>query len=168
MIEEKENQILEGWDRGLNAEDRSAGGVIYRPYKRVKDGKEGYLVSLIERSQTGWWDLPKGHLEDGETDEQAAIREVEEETGLRGQIVAELGDSRYVAETKKGSVRKLVRWFLMQDLSVNLVKPRPQPGENYDAIWCDIDDAIALVYFENSRVILRRARRWLLQNAEKR
>ena len=60
----------------------SAGGVVFRPYIRKKDGKPGFLVGLIERSQSGWWDLPKGHLEKGETEEQAAIREVEEESGL--------------------------------------------------------------------------------------
>jgi 8-oxo-dGTP pyrophosphatase MutT (NUDIX family) len=161
VTEEQENQILDGWDASLPPQDRSAGGVVFRPYIRKKDGKPGFLVGLIERSQSGWWDLPKGHLEKGETEEQAAIREVEEESGLNGEIVLPLGEARYLADSRRGNLRKQVRWFLMRDLNAKLVKPRPQPGETHDAIWCDLDEAIALVYFENARVILRRARRVL-------
>ncbi len=161
MTQEQEDKILNGWDVALTPQDRSAGGVVFRPYVRTRDNKAGYLVCLIERSQSGWWDLPKGHLEAGETEEQAALREVEEEAGLRGEIVAGLGAARYIADTRKGSLRKQVRWYLMRDTNPKLEKPRPQPGETHDAIWCDIDDAIALVYFENARVILKRARRVL-------
>lgn len=161
MTEEQENKILDGWDASLPPQDRSAGGVVFRPYIRKKDGKPSFLVGLIERSQSGWWDLPKGHLEKGETPEQAAIREVEEESGLHGEIVLPLGDARYLADSRRGNLRKQVRWYLMRDLNPKLEKPRPQPGETHDAIWCDLDEAIALVYFENARVILRRARRIL-------
>ncbi|MBN9388217.1 MAG: NUDIX hydrolase [Chloroflexi bacterium] len=161
MTEEQENKILDGWDASLPPQDRSAGGVVFRPYVRKKDGKPSFLVGLIERSQSGWWDLPKGHLEKGETPEQAAIREVEEESGLHGEIVMPLGDARYLADSRRGNLRKQVRWYLMRDLNPKLEKPRPQPGETHDAIWCDLDEAIALVYFENARVILRRARRIL-------
>lgn len=161
MTEEQENKILDGWDASLPPQDRSAGGVVFRPYIRKKDGKPSFLVGLIERSQSGWWDLPKGHLEKGETPEQAAIREVEEESGLRGEILMPLGDARYLADSRRGNLRKQVRWYLMRDLNPKLEKPRPQPGETHDAIWCDLDEAIALVYFENARVILRRARRIL-------
>src|SRR5947209_3150610 len=114
LDDERENSILNGWDASLTAQDRSAGGVIFRPYTR-RDGRPSYLVGLIERSQSGWWDLPKGHLEAGETDEQAALREVEEEAGLRGEIVADLGQARYIADTRRGSLRKQVHWFLMRD-----------------------------------------------------
>jgi len=80
---------------------------------------------------------------------------------LKGEIVAELGAARYLADSKKGGLRKEVRWYLMRDANKELKKPRPQPGETRDAIWCDLDDAIALVYFENTRIILKRARRVL-------
>ncbi len=155
-----------GWQGSLEqAQDRSAGGVIFRPYQKVDEERTRYYVALIARSHTGWWDLPKGHLEDGETDAEAAVREVAEETGLYGEIVVELGESRYMNETRHGALRKVVRWYLMRDTAPDIQPPVPQPGETQDAIWCDLDDAIPLVYFDNTRAILLKARRYLQQES---
>jgi 8-oxo-dGTP pyrophosphatase MutT (NUDIX family) len=141
--------------------------VVFRPYQKIDENRTRYYVALIARNRTGWWDLPKGHLEEGETDAEAAVREVQEETGLQGEVVAELGESRYtyISDARRVPVRKSVRWFLMRDLSPEMQVPVPQPGETQDAIWCDLDDAIPLVYFDNTRAILRRARRYLQQQA---
>ncbi len=162
--EEREDVFLTGWHGPSElAQDHSAGGVVFRPYQKPGDSRTRYYVALIARNHTGWWDLPKGHLEAGETETEAALREVAEETGLQGEIVTELGESRYVNETRHGSRRKSVRWYLMRDVAPELHRPTPQPGETQDAIWCDLDDAIPLVYFDNTRIILRRARRYLQQ-----
>lgn len=159
----EEHQFLNGWEGEGEAEDRSAGGVIFRPYTR--DGQARFLVALIRRANNWGWDLPKGHPEDHETLQEAAIREVREETGLHAEIVAELGEARYMNGVKRGLIRKSVTYYLMRDTSSPFeaapVEPKPQPGETYDAAWCDLDGAIPLVHFDNTRAILYRARRLL-------
>ena len=110
-------------------EEHSAGGVVVRP------GAEGYEVLLIGRKRYGDWSLPKGHLEPGETEEQAALREVEEETGVVGRIVAPLGVIRYPITGRSGRpTTKIVTHFLIAalDPAASLV---PQPGEVDTAEW---------------------------------
>ncbi len=158
-----ENKILNGWEG--EAEDRSAGGVVYRAYTR--DGQTRYLVALIRRANNWGWDLPKGHPEAAETLEQAAVREVREEAGLKAEVVAELGEARYMNGVKRGLLRKSVTYFLMRDLSSPTealpIEPTPQPGETQDAAWCDLEGALVLVHFDNTRAILQRARRKLYE-----
>ncbi len=160
--DEREAAALSGWKGAIDqAHQRSAGGVICRSYRRENEQSPRYYVALIARNHTGWWDLPKGHLEKDETDHEAAIREVGEETGIMGEIVAELGETRYFVNEGRHQIRKAVRWYLMRDTAPELQSPTPQPGETQDAIWCDLEDAIPLVYFDNTRIILRRARQYL-------
>ena len=74
----------------------------------------GVLIGRTDRSGRLLWSLPKGHIEEGETAEQAAVREVEEETGISGEIVAELGtiDFWFVAEGRR--IHKTVRHYLLR------------------------------------------------------
>ena len=60
------------------------------------------------------WSLPKGHLEEGETPEDAAVREVEEETGIRGRLLAPLGtiDFWFIADNRR--IHKTVHHYLME------------------------------------------------------
>ncbi len=78
-----------------------AGGVVFDPAGRV----------LLIRDRNGFWVFPKGHLDPGETPEQAAIREVWEETGIKAQILAPLGVTRY--QNDRGQPRE-IHWFLMR------------------------------------------------------
>jgi 8-oxo-dGTP diphosphatase len=80
---------------------RAAGGLV------VRDGK----VLLIHRPKYDDWTFPKGKAEDGESDEDCALREVEEETGLRCTLVEEAGTTEYV--DSKGRPKR-VRWWLMR------------------------------------------------------
>ena len=78
----------------------SAGGLVV---DLAGDVPRGALIGRTDRQGRLLWSLPKGHIEDGETAEQAALREVEEETGIAGEIVAELGviDFWFVAEGRR-------------------------------------------------------------------
>src|SRR3954471_14086275 len=80
---------------------QAAGGVVVRA-----DGR----IAVIHRPRYDDWSLPKGKLEAGESFETGALREVEEETGVRGRIVEELAPTRY--RDRKGR-DKIVRWYRM-------------------------------------------------------
>ena len=98
-----------GWPRRVN--EYSAGGLVLD-----LDGEVplGALIGRTDRRGRLLWSLPKGHIEVGETAEQAAIREVAEETGITGEILAELGtiDFWFVAEGRR--IHKTVRHFLLR------------------------------------------------------
>ena len=89
-----------------NPDIRAAGGVLIAP-----DGRGQTKVAVIHRPKYMDWSLPKGKLEEGEGWQEAALREVEEETGYRCDPVAELPHVSYL--DRKGR-RKLVRYWLME------------------------------------------------------
>jgi diadenosine hexaphosphate hydrolase (ATP-forming) len=66
---------------------------------------------LLIRDRQGFWVFPKGHLDEGESLEQAAVREVEEETGIRGHVLSELSPTRY---TNPKGVAREIHWYLMK------------------------------------------------------
>ncbi|WP_375490629.1 NUDIX hydrolase [uncultured Jatrophihabitans sp.] len=89
----------------------SAGGLVV---DLEADVPSAALIGRTDRQGRLLWSLPKGHIEDGETAEQAAVREVEEETGITGTVVAELGtiDFWFVADGRR--IHKTVRHYLMR------------------------------------------------------
>jgi ADP-ribose pyrophosphatase YjhB (NUDIX family) len=89
----------------------SAGGLIVDLAGSVP---RGALIGRTDRQGRLLWSLPKGHIEDGETAEQAAVREVAEETGISGVILAQLGtiDFWFVADGRR--VHKTVQHYLLR------------------------------------------------------
>ena len=83
---------------------RASGGVV------IRQGATGPEVVIVHRPRYDDWSLPKGKRESGETDEQCAVREVEEETGVRCSLGPELLPQKYV--DRKGRP-KVVRYWLM-------------------------------------------------------
>lgn len=84
----------------------SAGGIV------VKDGK----VLVTQHSKHKGWDFPKGHIEAGESQEQAALREVEEETGVKAEIVEKVGQTEYFYYDDGEKAFKTVVFYLMKFL----------------------------------------------------
>ncbi|MEO5838109.1 MAG: NUDIX hydrolase [Acidimicrobiales bacterium] len=84
---------------------RAAGGLV------VRDGEAGPQVLLVHRPRYDDWTFPKGKVDAGESDEHAAIREVEEETGYRCVLEAELPSTRYFDNRGRP---KLVRYWRMR------------------------------------------------------
>jgi ADP-ribose pyrophosphatase YjhB (NUDIX family) len=89
----------------------SAGGLVV---DLSGDSPRGVLIGRLDRRGRLLWTLPKGHIEVGESAEETALREVREETGLTGEIVAELGviDFWFVADGRR--VHKTVRHYLIR------------------------------------------------------
>lgn len=91
--------------------ETSAGGLVL---DRRGPEANGALIGRLDRRGRLLWSLPKGHVEEGETHEDAAVREVEEETGIRGRVVAALGtiDYWFVAEDRR--IHKTVHHYLLE------------------------------------------------------
>ncbi len=132
--------------------DISAGGVIYRE----EDG--GLEVCLIETQDRTAWQLPKGIIEPGETPEDAARREVSEETGLFGDLVQALDKIEYwyVWPEPEGRVRihKYVHFFLFQYTHGGT---EDHDDEVDDAHWLLLAEAQARLSFESEQGVLRMA-----------
>jgi 8-oxo-dGTP diphosphatase len=119
---------------------KAAGGVVVRD-----DGR----VAVIHRPRYDDWSLPKGKLESGETFEDGALREVHEETGIRGRIVGELAPTEYV--DRKGR-DKVVRWYRM-DLADE--PPEFAPNDEVDELrWLTPADARDLLSYEHDRALI--------------
>ena len=138
----------------------AAGGVIVR---RRRDQDETCLI-LRDRHGPPIWGLPKGHVESGETIPAAARREVREETGLRGRILAPLGTVQYRFTLPPHPVvySKTVHFFLMEANRSQTPKGS-DPSEVLEARWMPFDEAMASVKFSNERRILRQAKRRLAE-----
>lgn len=100
-----------GRRRLRRVEETSAGGLVV---DRAAAPQVAALIGRHDRQGRLLWSLPKGHLEDGETAEDAAIREVEEETGIRGRVLAPLGiiDYWFVVEDRR--IHKTVHHYLLE------------------------------------------------------
>ena len=120
-------------------EVRAAGGVV------VRDG----AVAVVHRPRYDDWSLPKGKLDPGESWEAAAVREVEEETGVRARIVAELESARY--RDRKGRP-KTVRWYRMDVLDAGAFEPDAEVDE---LRWLAPAEALELVSYDHDRALLR-------------
>jgi 8-oxo-dGTP diphosphatase len=116
---------------------RAAGGLV------VRDGE----VLLVHRPRYDDWTFPKGKLDEGETDEECALREVREETGLSCEIVSEAGTTRYADSRGRP---KIVRWYLMQPVGGVF-----EPTDEVDEIrWLEPSAAAQLLSYERDLALV--------------
>lgn len=112
---------------------------------------EAGRIVVVHRPRRSDWSLPKGKHEPGESDEEAAHREVLEETGIEGDIVGDLGEVRY--RDHRGRAKR-VRYFRMVATSA----PPFEPNAEVDDIrWVTADEAVALLTYPIDRDLVRRA-----------
>ena len=125
---------------------RAAGGVVTRA------GEHGPEVAVVHRPKYDDWSLPKGKRDPGETDEQTAVREVEEEAGLRCSLGRELMPTSY--HDRHGRP-KVVRYWEM-----HVVGSRPfEPNHEIDQLaWLPFDEAVLKLTYPHDRDVLANVR----------
>ncbi|WP_167108032.1 NUDIX hydrolase [Mycobacterium sp. DL592] len=94
--------------------ETSAGGLVIDGIDGPRETQVAALIGRMDRRGRMLWSLPKGHIEQGETAEQTAIREVAEETGIQGHVLAALGSIDYWFVTEGMRVHKTVHHYLMR------------------------------------------------------
>jgi len=129
----------------------SAGGVVYR-----RDGQSIEIVLASRRTRRGdlAWGLAKGGIEEGESLEDAAIREVREETGIEAVVEASLGDTRYFYVWEEIRIRKTVHFFLMRATGGD---PAERDDEMEEIRWFPIERALKRAAYRGEREVLGRA-----------
>jgi 8-oxo-dGTP pyrophosphatase MutT (NUDIX family) len=129
----------------------SAGGVVYR-----RNGDEIEVVLASRRTRRGQlaWGLAKGGIEDDETMEEAAIREVREETGLIAVIEGSLGETRYFYVWEDVRIRKTVHFFLMRHTGGDV---DDRDDEMEEIRWFPLERALKRAAYRGERDVLERA-----------
>jgi len=125
----------------VEPEVRAAGGVVIN----------GGRVAVVHRPKYDDWSLPKGKLEAAESFEDGALREVEEETGVRCRLLRELPSTEYRDAKDRW---KLVRYWLMEPLADSGFVP---DAEVDGLRWLEPDEALALLTYDRDRDVLRAA-----------
>jgi ADP-ribose pyrophosphatase YjhB (NUDIX family) len=136
--------------RLARVDETSAGGLVV---DRRGGVPRAALIARHDRRGRLVWSLPKGHLEEGETPEDAAVREVEEETGILGTVLAPLGtiDFWFVAEQRR--VHKTVHHYLLEATGGELSDADVEVVEVAWVPLADVPDRLA--YADERRLIER-------------
>ena len=134
-------------------DETSAGGVVL-------DAEQANvaLIGRLDRRGRLLWSLPKGHIEDGETPEQTAVREVAEETGISSVVLRPLGtiDYWFVADNRR--IHKTVHHFLLQAVDGEL---SDDDVEVTEVAWVALDDLDERLAYADERRLVRKARELL-------
>ena len=135
-------------------QETSAGGLCID----VRDGV-AYVALIMRRNRGGRleWCLPKGHLEGRETPAQAAVREVQEETGARGRVVCKLGTVDYWFSGTSTRIHKLVHHFLLEYLDGELTVENDPDQEAEDTEWVPLLEAQNRLSYPNERRVVAAA-----------
>ena len=136
----------------MTAVVRAAGGVV----RRRQSGQDEVL--LVHRPQYDDWTLPKGKLTGRETDEECALREVEEETGLRCRLRQELETVSYIDHRGR---QKIVRYWEMASIEGSFT-----PGHEVDEVrWLPFDEARSTLSYAHDRDLVENLARRIREEA---
>jgi len=120
-----------------------AGSIVVR-----LDAREPQVLLVTTKRNGRNWIFPKGHIEKGESPEQAALRETREEAGVSARLIGPAGILEYGFLGAKARVE----YFL-----VLFTREAGPPEDGRQRIWCELDDALDRLSYKNSRKLLRKA-----------
>jgi 8-oxo-dGTP pyrophosphatase MutT (NUDIX family) len=140
-------------------DETSAGGLVLDMSGPVP---QGALIGRTNRRGRLLWSLPKGHLEEGETLEQAAVREVAEETGITGEVIGSLGTIDFWFVVNGRRVHKTVHHYLMRAVSGEL---SDSDVEVTEVAWVPLPRIADRLAYSDERGLLDQARRLLRETA---
>lgn len=127
----------------------SAGGIVLK-------GNQVLLIknAALRDPSKAYWGFPKGHINEGESAEEAAVREIKEETGVEAEIVKKLGESSYIFTKQGEQISKTVVYFL---LVYTVGEIKAQDLEVLDAGWYTPKEALAMLSFKKDCEFLENA-----------
>lgn len=133
----------------------SAGCIVYK-----KENDDTFLLMILDRF--GYWTFPKGKVEEGESLEETAIRELEEETGLKVEIERYIRETNYTYTNENNEkVEKTVYWYLARPDSEEI---NPRYGEIKNVKWVQIDFAVELCGYSSDKETIKEVYDLLVKN----
>jgi 8-oxo-dGTP pyrophosphatase MutT (NUDIX family) len=139
--------------------ETSAGGLVV---DRSGPAPQGALIGKRDRSGRLVWSLPKGHVEPGESPPQAAVREVAEETGITGEVIADLGTIDYWFVASGRRIHKTVHHYLLEAVGGELSATDVEVEE---VAWVPLSAVATRMGYEDERRLLDRLPSLLAETA---
>ncbi|MEU3272206.1 NUDIX hydrolase [Saccharomonospora sp. NPDC006951] len=136
--------------RLTTVDETSAGGLVVDPER-----ENAVLIGRLDRQGKLLWSLPKGHIEDGETTEQTAMREVKEETGITAHVLQPLGTIDYWFVAERRRVHKTVHHFVLEASGGEL---SDEDVEVTEVAWVPLSELERKLAYADERKLVRKAR----------
>ena len=130
--------------------EKSCGGIVYRKFHRNTE------ILLIKHIKSGYWSFPKGHVENGETEEETAKREIKEETGI--DVYIDLGFRETVTYSPRKDAKKEVVYFVARARNYDYT---PQLEEISEIRWVGIGQAHNMLVYDNDKLIVNKAKSFI-------
>ena len=127
--------------------EKSCGALVYRKYHGNTE------ILLIRHINSDHWSFPKGHMENGETEIETAMREIKEETGI--DVIIDQSFREIVTYFPRRDTHKEVVYFIAKAKNTDFT---PQEDEIADIKWVEIGRAGAVLFYENDKAIVNKAK----------
>lgn len=133
--------------------EKSCGAIVYRKFHGNTE------ILLIKHVNSGHWSFPKGHMEEGETEPDTALREIKEETGI--DVILDTSFRETVSYYPKKDTQKTVVYFIAKAKNYDFIA---QEEEIAQIKWVDISHATSVLTYENDKTIVTKAKHAIKEN----